>query len=96
MFDHDSMQPSLQLFRARFPNFSRSWRSLRSSWNIDITKIHWILSLRCPWLEACDCDCRWAATSRARWQRWASAYLLGFLLKMVATAISDFQNVEIW
>jgi len=31
---------------------------LWSSWNVDITRIHWVLSLCCLWLETCDCDCR--------------------------------------
>ena len=36
---------------------------LRSSRNVDITRIHCILSPRWPRLEACDWDCRSAATA---------------------------------
>ena len=58
MGDYDSMGPSLQLFRARFLNFSPFGghvKSLRSSRNVDITRIHCVLSPRWPRLEACDC-----------------------------------------
>jgi len=57
------------------PQLAVTW--LWSSWNVDITRSHWVLSLHCLWLEACDCDCRWAATSCARWWWWpCGAFLL--------------------
>jgi len=38
------------------PQLAVTW--LRCSWNVDNTRIHWVLSRRCLRLEACDCDCR--------------------------------------
>ena len=36
------------------PTLAVTW--LKSLWNVDITGIHLVLSLRCLRLEACDCD----------------------------------------
>ena len=61
MGDYDSIGPTLQLFGARFLNFSPSWRSRDfevSSRNVDITRMRCVLSPRWSRLEACDCDCR--------------------------------------
>jgi len=50
-------------------------------------KFHWVLSLRCLWLEACDCDCRYTPTSRACWQRWPSAPMWGFFINHVLSTL---------
>jgi len=59
MVDYDSVGPSLQFSEPDFwisPQLAVTW--LQSSRNVDINKIHWVLSPRCLRLEACDFECR--------------------------------------
>jgi len=46
-------------------------------------------SPRWPRLQPCDCDCRWAVTSRACWRRWPSAPLRGFLFQSPYTCLKQ-------